>query len=131
MISPHTCLESKGTKASLYIIIRGTVIEKSGSIDDSTPYMMLHESEILGFQNILPHFAEKSISNLFTTRYAMASVVQLDISSLIPLLENKEVQKRLWHRIACRLIMLHPDVFPKLVDFDYRALKKLVNQVNI
>ena len=61
----------------------------------------------------------------------MASVVELDISSLLPLLEKKDVQKRLWHRIACRVIMLHPDIFPKLVDFDYRALKKLVNQVNI
>jgi hypothetical protein len=54
VISPHSALELKGSKAKVYIIIRGTLIEKAGGIEDNSPHMMLHESEILGFQNILP-----------------------------------------------------------------------------
>lgn len=41
------------------------------------------------------------------------------------------MKRKMWHRIAGRLIMLHPEVFPKLVEFDYRSLRKLVCNARI
>ena len=93
VVSPNQRILQKGTKCyGIYLIARGTVIEKQGPIEDvNQAQLLLHEGEILCLQNIVPHFGAAAISNVFTNKYAMATVVFLDISTLMPLLDNKDV----------------------------------------
>lgn len=115
----------------VYIAVRGCVHEKEGNVHEHGAHVIYRDGEIFGAHHILPQFKDKAISNVATTRVAMASIAELDISSLRPLLEDKAILHKVWEWCTPTLIMLHPETFPKLSKMDMKPLKRITNKGHI
>lgn len=134
MVFPaDTEIATRGTaeKGHVYLILKGSIIEKWGEKEIPGCQMVLHEGEIAGLQNLLPKYANHPISNIYTGPNSMASVLQLNVCKLSEEMDDPLIRRSFWKRVVHRLIMLTPAVFPKLTTLDYRSLRRLISSGKI
>ena len=62
----------------VFLVLRGTVIEKVGAIDDLCFQMVYKEGDVVGLQFLLPEHREESISGIYTTPYAVATLLWIN-----------------------------------------------------
>jgi len=101
------------------MVARVTMYESSeGMFDTNHSVMNWDNGEIIGLQNLIPEIAKKSISSIYTRKY-MASVIQIDCDILKAALDDDlDTRIRFWRHVCSRVIVLKPETFTKLTQFN-------------